>query len=92
MFIWSKIAHLERESGELGASEIKVIMLGKIFSYSCCLPNSSIKDFYTGITQFQVLSVLFIEYGQNVKHTISHRQSYFGKNVWVNVVNVDKDQ
>ncbi len=60
--------------------EIKVITPGKIVPYECCPSNwnISIKDFDTdvfltyAVTHCQVLSVTFIECGQNV-NKLSHR-------------------
>ncbi len=60
---------------------MRVITPGKIVPYKCCLPstNISVKKILTQklflnniVTHFQVLSVKFFEYGQNVnKHDIS---------------------
>ncbi len=79
-FLWSKITEQEKERG---AAQTKVNTPGKIpawltMTYKGCLPSSNIslkKDFDTDVlltnvvTHVQVLSVTFIEYGQNVnKH------------------------
>ncbi len=68
----------EREWGAIGT---KVITPGKIVPNKCCRPSLNIhvkKDFNTDVllqdvvTHIQVLSVTFIEYGQNVnKYNIS---------------------
>ncbi len=77
-FIWSKTAERDRER-KLGATKTKVIMPRKIVPYKCCLPDLNIsvkKDFdtlcFTNVMYFQVLSVMFIDYHQNVnKHSFS---------------------
>ncbi len=55
----------ERERGELEAAETEVITPGKIVPYKHCLPGSNISMqtlFLADITQFQALSVTFVEY------------------------------
>ncbi len=79
-FIWLKTAEQERE---VSWEPKKCIMPGKIVPRKCCLPGSNTsmkKDFDADVllpnvvTHFQVLSVTFIEYGQNVnKCMIDHR-------------------
>ncbi len=53
---------------------MEMILPGKIVPYKCCLPSTNIsvkKDFdadvlLSNVTHLQVLSVIFIEYGQNI--------------------------
>ncbi len=76
------------ESAKRGAMETKVITPGKVVPYKCCLPNLNVsvkKDFdtdvlLTDVTHFQLLSLTFIEYGQNVnKHCISQIKLFWEK-------------
>ncbi len=80
----------------------KIITPGKIVPSKCCLPswNISVKDFtqtffLTNITHFQILSVTFTEYRQNVsKHHLIDK-AILGKMgvVYVKyVAHVDKGQ